>query len=110
MSEYNDPDAAIRKVLESEEEVRDAIRQCREEAERTVAEARERARRIEERADDRIRRLHEAMAESGAEAAGEEPTEEGDAEAAAREQLAAAVRAVADDLLGQRDEREGEGR
>lgn len=100
MSEYDDdPDAAIRRVLESEEEVQDAIRQCREEAEATVAGARERAQRIGERADDRIRRLHESMAESGAEAASEEPVDDDSAEATARKHLAAAVRALADDLL-----------
>ena len=100
MSEYDDdPDAAIRRVLESEEEVRDAVRQCREEAEATVAEAREKAQRIGERADDRIRRLHESMAESGAEAAGDEPpAPEADADAE-RARLTAAVRALADDLL-----------
>ncbi|MFO8155823.1 MAG: hypothetical protein ACQERR_03815 [Pseudomonadota bacterium] len=97
MTDSNNPDAAIRRILEAEQHAEQTVAECEQWAANHEAEAREKARRIAERTETRIQRLR---TERDGVSAGEESTSESAVPAYDRTALEAAAEALADELLG----------
>lgn len=95
MTESNNPDAVIRRILEAEQQAERTVAECEQWAANHEAEARETARRIAERTDARIQRLRTEREETAADS-----TTDSAAPAFDRDALEAAAEALADELLG----------